>query len=317
MERAYREDELLDSIVIDSEGCIYGRVGKIRVKEDEISLLVYETKPDEKTVPDIGALKEELLKGVKLTLGAKLQKLSRDEILAQSVQKEFGLKLEEPPTDEYLIKYAERFGINVPYTKVLEERRESKGFVTLREVRSIGISTIGSKESSDLVKVVLLQEPKEAAFRKIPVQKTIPYKSTETIKDKLVIDAKGLAIGCVDSVVLFRNTPGIRVYALKPSDSVSLSWLTRYLEKIGRPDIVEAMMKYFKIERGEHIYRLRMTDLEDFMRRVKFNFKVPDDFLIDRNVKEFVLDIPWEMVHKIGDVVILRKELSEIQSQGY
>ncbi len=46
MERAYREDELLDSVVVDSEGYIYGRIGKIDIKEDEVSLLIYEARPD-------------------------------------------------------------------------------------------------------------------------------------------------------------------------------------------------------------------------------------------------------------------------------
>ena len=317
MERAYREDELLDSVVIDSEGYIYGKVGKINVKEDEIGLLIYETKPDERTVVNLDTVKEELLERVKLTFTAKLQRLSPPEVLAQNIQKEFGLKHEEPLTDQHYIKYAERLGIEIPYKKAAEERREPKGIMTLREVKTIKISTIGTGERSNAIKIILLHKPKEAKFRKIPVQKTVPYQSTEMIRDKLVVDASGHAVGYVDSIVLFHNTPGIRIYSSKPTDSVSLSWLFRHLEKIGRPDIIETIKKYFEIERGARVYRVRMDDLEDFMSKTKLAFKVPEDVFLDRGVKEFVMDIPWDIVHKIGDVVLLRLTLSELKSKGY
>jgi len=317
MERAYREDELLDSIVTDSEGYIYGKVGKINIKEDEIGLLVYEAKPDERTAVDIEAVKQELLKRVSLPFTAKLQRLSHHEVLAQNVQKESGLKPEEPLANQHYIEHAERLGIEIPYRKVTEERREPKGIVTLHEIKTITISTIGTKEKSRVIKVILLHEPKEAKFRKIPVQKTIPYRNTEMIRDKLVLDTSGLAVGYVDSIVLFPNTPGIRIYSSKPTDSVSLSWLFSHLEKIGRPDIIEAVKKYFEIERGVHVYRVKMDDLQDFMSKTKLAFKVPENVFLDQSVKEFLMDVPWDIVHKIGDVVLLRLTLSELRSKGY
>jgi len=317
MERAYREDELIDSIVIDSEGYIYGKVGNIDIEENEIRLLVYEAKPDERTVPDIDATKKELLKKTDLTFVEKLQKTSPYDALTLNIQKEFGLRLGETPKDEHFLKYAEKLGIEIPYVKVVQDRKEPKGFITLAEVKAIKVAKIGTKESLDLMKVVLLQNPKEATFRKIPLQKVVPFRKTETIRDKLVIDAKGLTIGEVDAVVLFHDTPGIRVYSSKPNDSVSLSLLIRYLDKIGRPDAVESLLKYFKIETDDRVYRIRMNDLEDFMKKMKFKFRISEDLLIDRSVKEFVMDIPWKMVHKIGDVILLREELSEIKSKGF
>ena len=316
MERAYREDELLDSVVIDSEGYIYGKVEKINIKEDEITLLVYETRPDQKTVVNIDTIKEELLKTVKLTFTAKLQRLSRPEVLTRNIRQEFDLKHEGPLTDEHYTKYAERLGIEIPYKKVAEGRKEPKGIVTLRDVKTIGIAAIGTRERSIVIKVILLHEPKEAEFRKIPVQKKVPYRSTKMIRDKLVVDASGLAVGYADSIVLFPDTPGMRLYSSKPTDSVKLSWLFLHLEKIGRPDIVEAINKYFEIERGAHVYRVMMEDLKDFMRDTKITFKVPEKFLLDRSVKEFLMDIPWDTVQKVGDVVLLRTTLSELKSKG-
>jgi sporulation protein YlmC with PRC-barrel domain len=316
MERAYREDELLDSAVIDSEGYIYGKVGKIIVKEDEICLSVYEARPDERTAVDLDALKEELLKRVKPAFAAKLQRLSSFEVLNQNLRKEFGLKHEEPLTGQYYAKYSERLGIEIPYKKVTEERKEPKGIVTLSEVKTIGVFTIGAKEKSIVIKIILLHEPKEAKFRKIPIQKTIPYRSTETLRDKLVIDFDGLAVGYVDSVVLFRHMPGIRIYTSKPTDSVSLSWLFRYLEKMDRPDIIDALRKYFGTEGDSHIYHIKMDDLEDFMWKTKLTFRVPESVLFDHSTKELVMDIPWDVVHKVGDVVLLRLTLPELKSKG-
>jgi len=317
MERAYREDELLGSIVVDSEGYIYGKAGKINIKEDEIELLVYETKPDERTVVDIDSLFEELQKRVKLTFTAKIQRLSRAEVLTQNIQREFSLKPEEPLADQHYIKYAERLGIEIPHKKIIEEREEPKGTVTLTEVKSIKTSTIGTPGQSRLIKVILLHEPKEARFRKIPVQKTVPYRITETIRDKLVIDSSGLAVGYVDSIVLFSDKPGIRIYTSKPTDSVSLSWLFGHLEKIGRPDIVEAITKHLKIRRGAHVYRAGMDELEDFMEKTKLTFKVPESAFFEQSTKEFITDIPWDILDKIGDVVLLRQTLSELKSKGY
>jgi len=317
MERAYREDELLDSVTVDSEGYIYGKVGKISIKENEASLLVYEARPDEKTVVDVEVIKEELLKRSKPTFSAKLQKLPPKEVLAENLRKELGLKPDALLDDQHYLKYAELAGIQIPYKKASEERKEPKGNVRLQDIVAIGVSTIGTKNSSDVMRIVLLREPREASFRKIPVQKTVPFRNTDSVKDKLVIDAKGLALGYLDSVVLFQNTPGIRIYAMKPTDSVSLSWLIKYLDNLGRPDIVEALLKYFRIETGDHVYRMTRSELEGFMQKTKLVFKVPDELLIDRSLKEFVMDIPWDMIAKIGDVIILRKTLAELRSVGY
>lgn len=317
MERAYREDELTDALIVDSEGYIYGKVERIEVKEDEIDLRVYESKPDERTIADIDTIKEELLKRVNLTFASKLQRLSSSEVLAQDIRKELGLKLEEPLTDQHYMKYAEGHGIEILHKKVAEERKEPKGTINLHEVKTIKITTIGTGERAVVTKIILLHEPKEAKFRKIPLQKEITYRRPEILRDKLVIDSSGLAVGYVDSIVLFHDTPGIRIYTSKPTDSVSLSWLFQYLEESGRPDIKESIKKYFGTESGFHVYRVTMDDLEEFMKKTKTNFKVPEKVFIEQRVKEFLMDIPWEMISRIGDVVLIRLTLSELKSKGY
>jgi len=317
MERAYREDELIEASVIDSEGYIYGKVEKINIKENEIILIVHESKPDVKTVVDVGALESEFLKRVKLTFGERIQRLPPTDVLAKNIRKELGLGLEETLTEDSYVKYAERLGISVPYKKIMGDRKEPKGTINLGEIKTIKTSVLGTEKGSAVIKAILLHEPREASFRKIPIQKKVVYQNTDALKDKLVFDSDGTAVGYVDSIVLFKNSPGIRVYSTKVTGMVSLSWLDRYLEQIGRPDVSEAIKRHFRIERGTHVYQIRREELEDFMQKTGLSFTLPEDVLFDQSVKEFLMDIPWDAVQKIGDVVLLRLTLAELRSKGY
>lgn len=317
MERAYREDELIDALVIDSEGYIYGNVGKINVDEETIILTVNESKPDVKTVVDFAVLEAEFLKNMKTPLVNRLQKLSPAEMLQNTIRKELQIKFEETLSEQHYIKYAEKMGAPLPYKKVSDVRKEPKGTVSLREIKTIRTSTIGTGKGSTVIKIVLLNEPREAAFRNIPLQKKVPYRETTAIKDKLILDSDGHALGYVDSLVLFHDKPGIRIYLTKMTGQVSLSWLNRYLEEIGRPDISESIRKHFGIERGSHIYQVRREELEDFIEKAGLALVLPEGVLYDQSIKEFLMDIPWDGIDKIGDVVLLKHTLPELKSKGY
>lgn len=316
MERAYREDELVGATIIDSEGYVYGTVEKINVTEDQIILLAQEDKPDVKTVADVTSLKEGLLKDVKMTLGLKLRRIAPEEILAKNIRKELGIGLDEQLSDEHYIKYAEKLGFLIPHVRAAVERKEQKGIVSLNEVKTIRISVMGKEEGTKLIKVVLLHEPREAAFRKIPTQEKVPYRSTETIKDKLVLDADGNALGYVDSVVLFQGMPGIRVYISKISGQVSLSLLARYLEETDQSDAA-ALIREHLMDPESHRYTVEMEELEDFMHQKKLTFRLPEKVMATQGTKEFVADIPWNEIHKVGDVVLLKSKLTGLRPKGY
>jgi len=316
MERAYREDELLGATIIDSEGYVYGKVEKIDINEDEVNLLATEEKPDVKTVADVPSLKEELLRGVKLTFVSKLRRSSIEDILAENIRKELALRLDEPLNDEHFLKYAERLGISIPFVKAGLERKEQKGTVSLNEVQTIRITVIGKEKATKTIKIILLREPKEAAFRRIPIQEKVPYRSTETIKDKLVLDSEGNALGYVDSVVLFQGSPGIRIYVSKMSGQVSLSLLIRYLEESGQSEAAALVRKYL-LDPESHRYTVEIDELEDFMRERKVFFRLPEKVVAGQGTRDFVADIPWETIHKIGDVVLLKSTFTGLRSKGY
>lgn len=315
-ERAYRADELFDALIIDSEGYIYGKVGKININEDEILLFAYEDKPDVKKVPDIAALKEELLKEAKTTFGSKLRRKVPSDILAESVRKEFGLGLDVQLSDDHYLKYAERLGVSIPYTKAIMERKEPKGTVSLNEVKTMRITVIGKEKMTRTIKVILLRKPKEADFRKIPVQDKVAYRTTEALKDKPLLDADGNVLGYVDSVVLFKGMPGVRVYVSETGGQVSLPLLIRYLEENDQPEEADMIRKnLLDMERLRSM--VEMAELEEFMRRKKLSFMVPAKFITTHGSREFVADIPWNMIHKIGDIILLNVTLTDLRSKGY
>jgi len=311
MERAYREDELLDATVIDSEGYIYGRVGKINVDEDEVTLTIYESKPDTRTMVDIDTLKGELLKNVKMPLSAKLQKLSLSEILEVNIKKNLGLKPTESLTNQHYVKYAERLEIPIPHRKTETERKEPKGSMKLQEIKAIGVSVLRTPEKEKVIKVVLLNDPREATFRNIPVQEKVHYRSTNAVKDKLVLDADGVALGFVDSVVFFHGTPGVRVYVHEPRDHVDLKTLYRYLDATGNTQIAKAMKTYFISD------TVRRSEIEAFLQEARNRFILPEDIISTWHVKKFVMDVPWSVIHKVGDVMILVLAFSDLRSKGY
>lgn len=317
MERAYREDELQEATIIDSEGYIYGKVEKVEIEEDEIVLTAYESKPDVKTKADLEGLKTELLNNVKVTLTTKLQRLSPTDVLTRNIRKELGLKLNEPLTDRHFINYAERLGIAIPQTKASIERKEPKGTVSLDEIKAMKISVVERREGTEVIKVILLRKPREATFRKIPIQKTVPYRSTEAIRDKLILDADGTVLGYVDSIVLFQDKLGIRVFSSKKTGQVSLGLLNKYLEETGKPDVATLLRKHFERSRRSYSYTIKKEDLEAFMNEMKLTFRLPEKVMASSNVREFVADIPWNDVYKIGDVVLLKSTLSDLQSKGY
>jgi len=317
MERAYREDELLGATIIDSEGYVYGKVEKVNITEDEVVLLAYEEKPDVKTVADVSSLKDELLKGVRTTFGSKLRRITDWEILTDNIKRELGLGLDEQLSDEHYLKYAERMGVSIPRVKATVERREQKGTVELNDIKTIRITVLGKEKGTRVIKIILLQEPKEAAFRKIPIQNKVPYRSTDAIKDRLVLDSEGNALGYVDSVVLFQGMPGIRVYVSKVSGQVSLSLLARYLEESGKSDAAVQVRKHFMENPELHRYTADTEELEDFMRKKKLAFRLPERVMSSQGTREFVADIPWDSVHKIGDVVLLKSTLTDLRSTGF
>lgn len=316
MERAYREDELLDAAIIDSEGYVYGKVEKINIGESEVVVLAYEGKPDVKTIADVASLKADLLKDVRTTFGSRLRRVTSDDILEENVRKELGLRLDEQLNDEHFLKYAERMGVSIPMVKATVERKEQKGMIGLSEIKTVRITMIGKEQGTRVIKVILLRKPKEAEFRKIPVQTKVPYRSTEAIKDRLVLDIEGNALGYVDSVVLFQGVPGIRVYVSKMSAQVSLSLLTRHLEEGGQSNTANLVRKHL-LEPESHRYTVSIEELEDFMRQRKLSFKLPESVLGSQAAREFVADIPWEEIQKIGDVVLLKSTLSDLRSKGF
>ena len=187
--------------------------------------------------------------------------------------------------------------------------------MSLSEIKTIRITVIGKEKGTKVIKVVLLRKPKEADFRKIPIQTKVPYRSTELIKDKLVLDTEGNALGYVDSTVLFQGTLGIRVYISKASGQVSLTLLNHYLEEVGQSNVANQVRKHL-LGPETRRYTATIEEVEDFMHKMKLNFRLPEKVIGSQDARELVADIPWSEIQKIGDVVILKSTLTDLRSKG-
>ncbi len=313
MERAYKEEELVDGVVIDSEGYIYGKVDGINVEEDKVVFLVYESKPDSKELPDIEALKDDLAERVKTSFTDRMRGVSQRELLEKRIREELDLNSDEALKNEHIVSYGERVGVKASIKKAEVERREVKGEVELGEISAIMVSVINTRDEEKTLKVVFLNQPREAMYRRIPLQETVPFKNSESLRDKLVLDAQGVALGFVDSVVFSPSGVSMRVCAYRPMDYVRLRGLYDYFDDAGRTAFAELIKGYFKGDEA------RRDELEDFIYRMArgSSLPIPPDLIYQRYVKEMTMDVPWKGIHKIGDVVVLKLPLPELKEKGY
>ncbi|MCD6262992.1 hypothetical protein J7L60_01075, partial [Candidatus Bathyarchaeota archaeon] len=117
--RKYREEELLDALVVDSEGHIVGRVGSFVVTPRTIIVKLYELEKKSRTEPDEEELVKRLMEAVPKKKGL-LSKAPSLEDLYADVRKELGKEATEEVTLEDLVRYAEVKGVEVPQ-RVVEE----------------------------------------------------------------------------------------------------------------------------------------------------------------------------------------------------
>jgi sporulation protein YlmC with PRC-barrel domain len=53
------------------------------------------------------------------------------------------------------------------------------------------------------------------------------------------------------------------------------------------------------------------------MQQKNVSFRLPEHIMTDLGSREFVADIPWDEIQKIGDVVLLRSKSSDLRGKGY
>ncbi len=294
------EEKFLDTLVVDSEGYICGRVASFEIEPDRVLMKLYREEEEEIEVVDIERLKEELMLHVFGKVGPKFEKKLYDKI-----RKALKMPSKAPVGEAELVSFARALGVEIPMKKVVKKiRKEVEEPVDLEIVERVSETPLG--------KCIILKEPWEAKRRGLPILDFVPYRSTAEVKGMLVIDAEGKIIGHAERILIGKPL-GLRIAV----ETV------REEEVVDFPALYEALLSYFKTPR--RLYERVARDLG--IRPEQVNEKqivawaermgVAMPKRKERKiVKQTTLDIPWTVIKKIGDVIMLKKTLEELRARG-
>ncbi|RLG42796.1 MAG: hypothetical protein DRO05_00015 [Thermoproteota archaeon] len=270
MPRFYEEEELRGALVVDSEGLIYGNVSRISVEEDGVKLHVSVRVRAEVEEVDIGRLRE-LLKD----------------------------KIPEGAEDKELISLARSLGLELPKKKVEKELQHEKGVVPVEQIACIA--------EGDDIKVVVLSTPREAKYRGI-TERNPEYADLARIEGKMVVSMSGEVLGEAIGVVISAGRPGIRVKRLAAKRTIN--WL-RFLRDLRKERRNAALRLEAKLDPYKNP-KVPIDELEKLVLLLKEEGVDPSllDNYTEEPEKRYYVDVPWDDVQKVGDVVLLRAKFA-------
>ncbi len=275
--------ELIDAQIYDSEGLYYGSICGVEI-EDKPRVKACLTFHVGEYVPDIDELKKML--------------------------KEKGLEIPEDITLEELVITARGEGLSIP-KKVVEKRIDLvKGYIGLDEIAVIDIVYRKSKSYNWRVAVVVLNKPREAIYRGLPVPVNKPLiEAAEKALNKLVVSLTEGIIGYTEDLVFAPNDLGIRVEASNYRNGYIL-WnnFLALLKTRGEEDLVEILGKSIgSAERLDlHLYGY-IYGLFDKYRVSESIYELLNNSIeFEEEIIEKYRDISWKNILRIGDIVIVK-----------
>ena len=292
------EEKFIGTLVVDSEGYICGRVASFEIMPDKVLMTLYKEEVEEKEVVDLERLKETLMMFLFNKVSPKHEKKLYDKI-----RKELKLPSKAPITEEELVTFARMLGLEIPTKKVRSLSR-----VNVNE--PVDMALVEQVNESPLGRAVILKEPWEAKRRGLPIVKGVPYKTTEEVKGKLVLDSKARIIGHAQKILIGRPL-GLRVAleTYKEEEEVDFEALMEFLlSRFKNPkSLFKQVAKDMGIKPDQVTYShvlswAEMAGMEIPKKKVKK--------LVTKNI----LDLPWTAIRKIGDVILLNKSLEELLS---
>ena len=292
------EEEFIGTLVVDSEGYICGRVASFEITPDRVLMRLYKEVDEKKEVVDVEKLKEMLMMSLFNKVSPK-----HEEKLYKKVRKELKLPSKAPVTEKELMTFARLLGLDIPTKKVRSTSRVSVD-------EPVDMELIEQVNESPLGKAVILKEPWEARRRGVPIVEGVPYKSTEEVRGKLVLDSTAKIIGHAQKILIGRPL-GLRVAlkAYREEEEVDFEALMGVLSS--RFKNPKALFKQIARDLGikpdqvtrDHILSwAEMAGVEIPKKKVRK--------LVTKNI----LDLPWMAIRKIGDVILLNKSLEELLS---
>jgi len=291
--RYWKQEELLNSLVVDSDGYRIGFVEDIVIEPSEMKLKVYRAKEQVKTEVDTLALRELLLRKVK-----KWKWFGRPstEDLEELIRQELGT---QEVSENTLVKYAEMHGFEVPRRDVVNRVEEESAVVPWSDIESIG--------STELGVCILLKKGYAGESEASPQPR---YLSRQEIAGKMVIDRNGRILGSVADLLLSINGPGVRVRRgrLGPHMIPDVDELTRLLAVTYASEntLAENIASKLGIPK---IAALEPSAILEFAKKTGVEIPLKEITREEEQVHPTV--IPWSQLRKVGDVVLLEGSLEE------
>jgi hypothetical protein len=282
MAKFYDPQELLEALVVDSEGLVYGRVGGFRFSQDGVFVQVYTVVRASEKVVDAGRLAEELRRrGVQVGEGWPL---------------------------DLLVRRAREEGLREVFREAEREYKLLKGEVRLEEVvlideQEVDNPATGSREK---VKVLVLSTPREAEFRGLKLLRQPVPPLEELLRGKLCISLSSGVLGYVDRVVVGPGLLGLRVCRRRGERVVRWAAFMSQLRFMGEEELYRRLSEFrhplkHSVLRGSEVEEARSLlesagASERVLRAFEEHIQVGDALCVD---------IPWGKIKVARDVVIV------------
>lgn len=288
--RYWKREEIINSLVIDSNGFIVGYVKDIIINPpNKVSLRIYKTKEESRIIIDFDALHSLLIKKIKKKFGRKTIK-----DLYEEIEKE----MKEKVSEQTLIKYAESKNIEIPKKEIIEKIEVDMGEVSWEEIENINESIFGV---CILLKKEFFKE-KEATSYYVPEHEII---------GKMVIDKNARIIGNVSDVLYSINGLGIKIVQKRVGSNLlpNIEELKRLLivTYASEENLEENISSLLKIPKN---LALRDNNILEFAKRT--GVEIPMKEVTLEEEQEYPKIVPWTEIKTIGDVVLLNKSIDEI-----
>ena len=294
------EERFLDTLVVDSEGYVCGRVASFEIQPDKVMLRLYKEVEEEQSVVDVERLKEELMLALFGKAGPKLERK-----LYNRIRKDLKLPSKSPIGEAELVNYARMLALDIPMKTVKKKTKKNVE-------EPIDLEIVDCMNETPLGKCIILKEPVEAERRGVEILDYVPYKGTAEIKGMLVIDNEAKIIGHAERILIGKPL-GLRiaVETVKETEVVDMEALWQaIMAHFRKPDkFYERLCKDLGI-RPEEITEQHIIAWAE---RVGMAIPKRTETAV---VKEMTLDIPWTVIKKIGDVILLNRTLEELRMRS-
>ncbi|MEM0381015.1 MAG: hypothetical protein QXT88_01200 [Desulfurococcaceae archaeon] len=274
--------EVINAEIYDSEALFYGYLCGLEIRNKPFLKVCLSFKTGE-YVPDVEKLKNEL--------------------------RTRGLDIPESATVEELIGIARSEGIKIPYLKIPSKLELVKSYVSLDDVALIDYCFKPGLESGLRIAIVVLNKPREAKYRGLEPPLNQPsLELVNKAKGKIAVSISEGILGFVDEIVFKPGDYGLRLDSnIRRRGFIKWSSFLTILETLGYVDLSKYLrgavspldildLKY---------YGLIMSVLNKQNIDEKLVKALNDNVVFEEEYVEEYIDISWNRILKIGDIVLL------------